>query len=148
MKNLRFVTLPELAVEQKNRAHKVHSVAHRLNLHAQMLQIKRGCISKHIYQSIKFLIIISWVWWINSCAVQVISQPGWQVKNNIERRFFCSTTSRSMREKEQGLKKDQGCKDRPNIETGENRTTKRFKKVKGELGLPPKPESGSFLRKG
>lgn len=53
-----------------------------------------------------------------------------------------------MREKEQGLKKDQGCKDRPNIETEENRTTKRFKKVKGEFGLPPKPESGFLSAKG
>ena len=72
-----------LAVGQKNRAHKLLSVAHRLNLHAQMLQMKRGCISKQIYQSIKILTIISWC----SCAVQVKSQRG-RAKNDIECGFF------------------------------------------------------------
>lgn len=53
--------------------------------------------------------------------------------------------TRSMREKEQGLKKYQGCKDRPNIETEEKRTTKRFKKVKGNL--PKNLSRGPFCER-
>ncbi len=80
--------------------------------------------------------------------MQVKSQSGWRVKNNIEGGFFVPQRAEVCERKSKDVKKDQGCKDRPNIETEENRTTKRFKKVKGEFGLPPKPESGSFLRKG
>ena len=33
------IVLTSLAVEQKNRAHKIYAVAHHINLHAQTLQI-------------------------------------------------------------------------------------------------------------
>ena len=77
-----------LAVEEKNRAHKLLSVAHRLNLYARMLQIKRGCISKHIYQSIKILTIISWVRLDQFMCRASQKSEGWRVKNDIERGFF------------------------------------------------------------
>ena len=71
-------------MEQKNRAHKVHSVAHRLNLHAQMLEIKRGCTEEHMYQSIKSFTLISRVWWIDSCVMQ---------SQNLVGRWFMSAVS-------------------------------------------------------
>ena len=55
--------------------------------------------------------------------------------------------TRRMREKEQELNKDQGYKDRPNIETEEKRTTKRFQRFKGERGLPQKLSRGPFCER-
>lgn len=54
-----------LAVEQKNRSHKLHPVAHHLNLHAKMLQIDRVYIETYLPVHQNFN---------HGCVVQVKSQ--------------------------------------------------------------------------
>lgn len=53
-----------------------------------------------------------------------------------------------MREKKQGLQKDQGCKDRPKVEAEENQTKKRLKSAKRELGLRRKLRRDPFCERG
>lgn len=70
---------------------------------------------------------------------------GLALEDILRAEFEICYITRSMREKEQGLKKGQGCKERPSIETEEKRKKKRFKEVKGELA--PKPGRGPFCER-